>query len=185
LFYPGPGRLVEDREEGPGLLAGLERGAAQCRPAQGRLGSGYDEQEPAGDGEADPLGLGDGGELILHVSGDLDGSLQAAAKGPILGLAVGELLSEVFDPSFGRRAIDGLDDLLGLAIERLAGLVTVPCHGGHVAVLAAEDGEGAGDPLGDRGHGDSLRHGQPWHHAHDCTRLDANCPPTSSSKGPF
>jgi len=185
LFHPGPGRLVEDREEGTGLLAGLEGGASQCRHAGDRHRSGHDEQEPAGDAEADPLGLGDGGELILLVSGDLDGSLQAAAKEPILGLAVGELLPEVFDPSFGRRAIDGLDDLLGLAIERLAGLLAVPCHRGHVAVLAAEDTQGAGDPLGDRGHGDSLRHGQPWHHAHDCTRLDANCPPTSSSKGSF
>jgi hypothetical protein len=185
LFHPGPGRLVEDRQQGPGPPAGLEGGASRGRHARDRSRSGHDEQEPSGDAEADPLGLGDGGELILHVSGDLDGSLQAVAKGPILGLAVGELSPEVVDPSFGRRAIDGLDDLLGLAIERLAGLLPVPCHRGHVAILATEDGRGAGDSLGDRGPRDSLRHSQPRHHAHDCTRLDANCPPTSSSKAPF
>jgi hypothetical protein len=185
LFDPGPGRLVEDRQEGPGLLASLEGGASQRRHAGDRLGSGHHVEESAGDGEADPLGLGDGGELLLLVTCDLHGPLQAAAKGLILDLAVGELSPEVVDPSLGGRAVDGLDDLLGLAIERLAGLLTVLGHRGHVAVLAAEDGESAGDALGDGGHGDSVRRGRSRHHAHDCTRLDANCPPTGSSKGPF
>ena len=180
MSHPGPGRFVEDRREGPGLLAGLEGGASRCRHAGDQLRSGHDEQEPTGDAKADPLGLGDGGELILHVASDLHGPLQAAAKRPILGVAVGELLPEAVEPSFGRRAIEGLDDLLGLAIERLAGLVTVLGHRGHVAVSAAEDGEGRGDALGDRGHGDSLRRGRSRDHAHDCTRLDANCPPTTS-----
>src|SRR4051794_203709 len=92
LLDPGAGRLVEDFEQGPSLPAGHERRPPQRRHARGRLRSGHDVEEAAGDSEADPLGLGDGGELLLHVAGDLHGSLQAAAKGLIFGLAVGELL---------------------------------------------------------------------------------------------
>jgi hypothetical protein len=160
LFDPGPGRLVEDLEQGPGVLAGLQSRPTQRRHARDGLRSGHDVQESAGDAEADPLGLGDGGELLLLVAGDLHGSLQAPTKGSILGLPVGELSPEVVDPSFGRCAVDRIDDLLGLAVERLSGLLTVLGHPGDVAVLAAEDGEGAGDALRDRGHGDSLRGGR-------------------------
>jgi hypothetical protein len=109
-------------------------------------------QEPAGDAEADPLGLGDRGELLLLVAGDLHRLLQPLAEGPILGLLVGESSPEVVDPCFGRLAFDGLDDLLGLTVERLAGLVAIVGHRGDLAVSTAEDGEGAGDTLGDGGH---------------------------------
>jgi hypothetical protein len=109
-------------------------------------------QEPAGHAEADALGLGDGGELVLLLATDLHGVLQPLAEGPILGVAVGELSPELVDPGLGRRTIDGGDDLLGLPVERLAGLVAILGHLGDVAVSAAEDGEGAGDTLGDRGH---------------------------------
>ena len=73
MFDPGPGRLVEDLEQGPGVLAGLQRRPPQCRHARDRLRSGHDLQEPAGDAEADPLGLGQGGELVLPIAGDLHG----------------------------------------------------------------------------------------------------------------
>jgi hypothetical protein len=116
--------------------------------------------ESAGDAEADPLGLGDGGGPLLLVAGDRHGSLRALAEGPILGLPVGELSPEVADPGFGRGAVDGLDDLLGLPVERLSGLATILGDPGEVAVSAAEDGEGAGDALRDRGHGGSLRRGR-------------------------
>ena len=152
MLDPGPGRLVEDLEQGPGVLAGLQGRPPQRRHARDGLRSGHDVQESAGDAEADPLGLGDGGELLLLVAGDLHGSLQAPAEGPILGLPVGELSPEVVDPSFGRCALDRIDDLLGLTVERLSGLPTILGHPGEVAVLAAEDGEGAGDALRDRGH---------------------------------
>ena len=158
------------------MPAGLMGRPPQRRHAGHRDRSGYDQQEPSGDGEADPLGLGDTGELVLLVAGDLHGVLQPLAEGPILGVAVGELTTEFVDASFGRGAGDGGDDLLSLAVERLAGLVAILGHLGHVAVSAAQDGEGAGDTLGDGGHGDSLRRGRSRDHAHDCTRLDANCP---------
>jgi hypothetical protein len=109
-------------------------------------------QEPAGDGEADPLGLSDGGELLLRVAGDLHGVLQPRAEGQILGLLVGQASPQFLDPGLSRSAIDGLDDLLGLTVERLAGLVAIFGHPGDVAVSTAEDGEGAGDTAGDRGH---------------------------------
>ena len=184
LLDPGPGRLVEDLEQRPGVLAGLEGRPPQRRRARDGLRPCHDAQESAGDAEADPLGLGDGGELLLRVAGDLDGSLQASAEGPILGLPVGELSPEVLDPSVGCRALDGHDDLLGLAVERLAGSLTILGHRGDVAVSAAEDGEGTGDALGDRGHQHALRRGRSGDHAHDCTRLDANCPLTTPEEGP-
>jgi hypothetical protein len=153
LFDPRPGDLVEDLEQGPGMPAGFEGRPPQRRHARDRDRSGHDVQEPACHGEADALGLGDTGELILLVAVDLHGVLQPPAESPILGVAIGELSSEFVDPSFGRGAVDGDDDLLGLTVERLAGLVASFGHLGDVAVSAAQDGEGAGDTLGDRGHG--------------------------------
>jgi hypothetical protein len=154
LFDPRPGRLVEDLEQGPGMPAGLEGGPPQRRHARDRDRSGHDAQEPAGDGKANPLGLGDTGELVLLVAADLRCVLQPLAEGPILGVAVGEPSSEFVDPSLGRSAVDGVDDLLRLTVERLAGLVASFGHLGDVAVSAAQDGEGAGDTPGDRGHGE-------------------------------
>jgi hypothetical protein len=152
LLDPGPGGLVEDLEQGPGVPAGLEGRPSQGRRAGDRHRSGHDVQEPAGDAEADTLGLGDGGELVLLVAGDLHGLLQSPAEGPILGLLVGQQPSQFLEPSFGCGPIDGIDDLVRLAVERLARLVAIVGHPGEVAVSAAEDGEGAGDPLRDGGH---------------------------------
>ncbi len=184
MFDPGPGRLVEDPEQGAGPPAGLAGRPPQRRDAGDGLRSGHDVQEPAGDAEADPLRLGDGSELVLLVGSDLDGSPQPRAEGPILGLLVGEAAPQFLDAGFGRDAVHGLDDLLGLTVERLSGLLTVLGHLGDVAVPAAEDGEGGGDALGDRGHGDLLRRGRSRDHTHDCTRLDGNCPPTAQGKRP-
>jgi hypothetical protein len=152
LLDAGPGDLVEDLEQGPGLATGLEGRPSQRGDAGDRHRSGHDVQEPLGDGEADPLGLGDRGELFLLVAGDLHGVLQPRAEGPILGLLVSQQSPQLREPSFGCGAIDGLDDLLSLAVERLARLVAFVGHRGEVAVSAAKDGEGAGDPLGDGWH---------------------------------
>jgi hypothetical protein len=153
LLDPGPGRLIEDLEQGPGLPTGFAGRPPQCRHAGDRHRSGHDLQEPAGDAEADPLGLGDGGELVLRVAGDLHGPPQPLAEVPILGLLVGQAPPQLLDPGLGRGAIDGLDDLPGLAVERLAGLAAIFGHRGDVAVSAAQDGEGAGNKPGDGGHG--------------------------------
>src|SRR5262245_51220338 len=134
------------------MPTGLEGRPPQCRRARHRLRTGHDLQEPAGDAEADPLGLGDRGELVLRVAGDLHGPLPSGAQGPILGLLVGQASPQLLDPGLGRGAIDGLDNLLGLTVERLAGLVAIFGHPGDVTVTTAKDGEGAGDTPGDRGH---------------------------------
>jgi hypothetical protein len=152
LLDSGSGRLVEDLEQGPGMPSGLEGRPPQRGHAGHRLRSGHDLQEPAGHGEADPLGLGNRGELVLLVAGDLHGVLQPLTEGPIFGLLDGQVSPQFLDPGLGRGAIDGLDDLLSLAVERLTGLVAIFGHGGNVAVSAAQDGEGAGDTLGDGGH---------------------------------
>jgi len=152
LLDPGPGRLVEDLEQGPGMPTCLEGRPPQGRHAGDRRRPGHDVQEPAGDGEADPFGLGDGGELLLLVAGDLHGPLQPRAKGPILGLLVGQASLQFLDVGSGDGAVGGLDDRLGLTVKRLAGTVAILGHRGDIAVSTAKDGEGAGDTLGDRGH---------------------------------
>ena len=134
------------------MPAGLEGRPPQGRHARHRHRPGHDVQEPSGDAEADPLGLGDGGELLLLVAGDLHGVLQALAEGLDLGLLLGKMTLKLVNPGSGRGAVHGLDDLRGLAIKRLAGLVAIVGHRGHVAVSTTKDGEGAGDTLGDRGH---------------------------------
>jgi hypothetical protein len=152
LLDPGPGRLVEGTEQGPGVPAGVEGRPTQCRHAGDRHRSGHDVQEPAGDAEADALGLGDRGELVLRVAGDPYGVLQPLAEGPILGLLVGQASPQLLEPGLGGGAVDGRDGLLGLTVERLAGLVAILGHPGDVAVSTAKYGEGAGDTAGDRGH---------------------------------
>jgi hypothetical protein len=119
LFDPGPGRPVEDLQQTAGVLAGLVGAASQGGDAGCGLRSGHDPEEPAGDAEADPLGLGDGGELVVLVGGDLHGVLEPLPEGLDLGPVLGELSLKLVDPGFGRGAVDGLDDLAGLAVERL------------------------------------------------------------------
>jgi hypothetical protein len=119
LLDPGPGRLVEDLEQGPGLPAGLEGGASQGRHTGDGIRPGHDAQEPASDAQADALGLGDGGELVLLLAGDLDGVFESLLKGLDFGLAAGELELEFVDAGPGGGAVHGLGDLLGLAVERL------------------------------------------------------------------
>jgi hypothetical protein len=79
------------------------------------------------------------------------------SEGLDFGPLLGELSLKLVDPGFGRDAVHGVDDPLGLAVERLSRLITVAGHLGDIAVPAAEDRESAGDALRDRGHGDSFR----------------------------
>jgi hypothetical protein len=146
-------RLIEDLEQEAGVLAGLEGGPPEGRHARDGLRPGHDPQESSGDAQADPLGLGDDGELGLLLGGDLDGELELLLEGLDFRMPLGEFSLKAVDPGSGRDAIDGLDNLLGLAIERLSRLIAVLGHSGDVTVSAAEDGESAGDPLRDRGHG--------------------------------
>ena len=149
----GPCHLIKDLEQAAGVLAGLEGGTPEGRHAGDGLGPGHDPQESPGDAEADPLGLGDDGELGLLLGGDLEGELQPILEGLDFGMPLGEFSTKAVDSGLGRDAIDGLDDLLGLAIERLPRLIAVLGHPGKITVSTTEDGEGAGDPLREGGHG--------------------------------
>jgi hypothetical protein len=142
-------------------------------------------QESAGDAQTDALGLGDGGELVLLVGGDLDGAIQPLAEGLNLGLLRGEVPLKLVDPGSGRSTVHGLGDLLGLAVERLARLIAVVGQLGDVAISAAENREGTGDSLRDRGHEGSLHRGRSRDHTHDCTRLNGNCPWVTSAEERF
>ncbi len=185
MFDPGPRRPVEDPEQNASVLSGLEGGASQRRHTRDGLGSGHDAQEPLCDAQADALGLGDSGEFVLLVASDLDGVLQPRAEGPILGLLVGQSSPQVIDAGFGRGAVDGLDDLLGLAVERLTRLLPIVGQRDDIAVSATENGEGAGDALRDCGHGDAFCRDWWRYHPHDCTRLDGNCPQITTGERPF
>jgi hypothetical protein len=155
----GPCRLIEYLEQAARVLAGLKGRPPEGRHARGGSRARHDLQESPGHAEADPLGLGDDGELGLLLGGDLEGELPLLPEGLNFSVPLGELSVKPVDPGLDHNAIDGLDDLLGLAIERLSRLVTFLGHPGDVAISAAEDGEGAGDTLRDRGHGGSLRRG--------------------------
>ena len=65
---------------------------------------------------------------MLLVGGDLDGVLQPLLEGLDLGPLLGELSLKLVDAGLGRGAVHGLDDLLGLAVERLPRLLTVLGH---------------------------------------------------------
>jgi hypothetical protein len=56
---------------------------------------------------------------VLLVGGDLDGVFQPLLEGLDLGPLLDELLLEFVDAGLGRGAVDGVGDLLGLAVERL------------------------------------------------------------------
>jgi hypothetical protein len=149
----GPCRLIEDLEQATGVLAGFEGRPSQGRHARGGSRPRHDLEESPGDAEADALGLGDDGELGLLIGGDLAGELQLLMESLNFSVPLRELPVKPVDPGLDPDAFDGLDDLLGLAIERLPRLIALLGHRGDVAVSAAEDGEGAGDTLRDRGHG--------------------------------
>lgn len=116
----GPCRLIEDLEQAAGVLAGLEGRPSQGRHARGGSRPRHDLQESPGDAEADPLGLGDDGELGLLLGGDPEGEFQLILEGLDFSLPLGEFPVKPVDPGLDPNAIDGLDDLHGLAIERLA-----------------------------------------------------------------
>jgi hypothetical protein len=153
LLDLGPCRLIEDLEQAAGVLARLEGRPPQGGHARGGSRPGHDLQESPGDAEADPFGLGDDGELGLLLGGDLEGELQLLLEGLNFGVPLGEFPVKPVDPGLGRDAIDGLDDLLGLAIERLPRLIAVLGHPGDITISSAEDGESASDTLRDGGHG--------------------------------
>jgi hypothetical protein len=153
LLDLGAGRLIEHLEQSAGALAGLEGRPSQGRHARGGSRPRHDLEESPGDAEADPLGPGDDGELGLLLGGDLAGELQLLPEGVNFGVPLGELSVKPVDPGLDHNAVDGLDDHLGLAIERLPRLSAFLGHPSDVAVSAAEDSEGAGDTLRDRDHG--------------------------------
>lgn len=146
-------RLVEHPEQAAGVLAGLESRPSQGRHARGGSRPRHGPREPPCPAQAHPLGLGNDGELVLLVGGDLDDATEPILEGQDLGRPLGQLSLKLADPDFGGGAVDGLDDLLGLAVERLPRLITVLGHRGDLATSSAQDGEGAGDALRDRGHG--------------------------------
>ena len=153
LFDLGLGHLVEHFEQLAGALASFLGGPSQRRHARGSYRPGHDLQQPPRHAQADPLGLGDAGELVLFVACDLDGVLQSLLEILDLNLLPGELPLEFVDAGLDCGSVDSIGDLTGLAVKRLPRLLSVVRHLGDVAVSAAEDDKGAGDPLRDCGHG--------------------------------
>ena len=137
----------------PAQLASFLGGPSQRRHARGSYRPGHDLQQPPRHAQADTLGLGDAGELVLFVACDLDSVLQPLLEILDLSLLPGELPLEFVDAGLDCGSVDSIGDLTGLAVKRLPRLLSVVRHLGDVAVSAAEDDKGAGDPLRDCGHG--------------------------------
>ena len=153
LFDLGLGHLVDHSEQLAGALASFLGGPSQRRHARGSYRPGHDLQQPPRHAQADTLGLGDAGELVLFVACDLDSVLQPLLEILDLSLLPGELPLEFVDAGLDCSSVDSIGDLTGLAVKRLPRLLAVVRHLGDVAVSAAEDDKGAGDPLRDCGHG--------------------------------
>ena len=185
MFDAGPRHLVEDLQQGAGVLAGLERGPSQGGDAGCGAGALDDLQEATGDAEADALGLGDSGEVVVQLRREEDGVLESVVECLDLGVLAVELFLKLGDASLGGIAIQGLDDVLGLAIEGLSRLLALLGHGGDVTVSAAQDSEGRGDPLSDRGHGESIHRGGEKNDPDDCTCSNGNCPEKPHRKRRF
>ena len=83
------------------------------------------------------------------VACDLDSVLQPLLEILDLSLLPGELPLEFVDAGLDCGSVDSIGDLTGLAVKRLPRLLSVVRHLGDVAVSAAEDDKGAGDPLRD------------------------------------
>ena len=102
--------------------------------------------------------------------------LEPVAEGLDLGPLPVELLLEMVDASLGRVNGDGLDDVVSLAVEDLARLVAVDGHRGDIALSSAEDGKSAGNALGNRSRGESIRRGPRKSLPDDCTCSDGYSP---------
>ena len=146
LAHARPGKLVEGRQQGPGALSSGLAPAAALGHA-GRVLAEADDQEAAGEGEADALGLGRGGELGLLVLIDNDGLLQAALQVVTAGLELVELLSEVTDVRAVAVAVEVAQDGAGLAVDGLSAQAVALGESCDVAVASEEDGGGAGEAV--------------------------------------
>lgn len=153
LLDTGPGHLVEDGEQGRRLVAGVLGGSAQGGDAGCRRRATDDLEQATSDREADAFGLGDGGEVLLHLRGEQDGTSESFLERPNLGLLAVELLAKLVDLGLGDLALDGLNDLMSLTVEGLAGLGSLLSQGGDTAITAAQNRETAGDELRKAGHG--------------------------------
>jgi hypothetical protein len=106
-----------------------------------------DDQEAAGEGEADALGLGRGGELGLLVLIDNDGLRQAPLQVIAAGLELVELLAEAQGFLAVGQAIEVVADSVGMAVDGLSAEAVLLGESCDVAVASEEDGGGAGEAV--------------------------------------
>jgi hypothetical protein len=115
----GPGRLVEHLEQAAGMLAGLESGPPQRRYARSGFRPLYDLEQSPGHAQTDPFGLGDGGKLVSLVGSDLDRVFPSLLERLDFRPLRDDLLLLFVAAGLGRGAVHGVDDLFGLAVQRL------------------------------------------------------------------
>src|SRR5439155_27326141 len=127
------------------LTSGL--GPAAALGHAGRALTEADDQEAAGQGEADALGLGGGGELGLLVLIDNDGLLQAPLQVIAAGLELVELLAEAQGFLAVRKAVEVVADGVGLAVDGLSAEAVLLGESCDVAVAAEQDSGGAGEAV--------------------------------------
>jgi hypothetical protein len=147
LAGAGATARVEDAQGGAGPAAGVAGPPAQAGPRRG--GRAEDDGEQAlGGGQAGAEGLGGGDELGLLGGVQDDGAGQAAPGLVEVRLEVGEALAEVLELAAVVDAFDGTGGGVGLAVDGLPANATLGGEGGDVAVVAEEDGGGAGEGVG-------------------------------------
>ena len=157
---------VEDGQQRAGLLSGRLGPAAEGRHRGGAAGPQH-LQEGVQGGQADAAGLADGGELGLLVRVEDDGLGQLPLQLGQAFLQVADALAQVVALLPEGLALQAVDHPVGLAVDPLAGHAPLPGVAGDVAVAAAEDDGGTGNPRGGSYDAQGVNScGRGWEHTH-------------------
>jgi hypothetical protein len=154
LADPIPAVTVEYFQQRRGAEGGRTREAAEPGDA-GQTGrtlrfvgqrlSQQRRQQAAGDGQTDALGLGDAGELSQGVGIDEHGLLPLAEQRRVVSAEAVDLVLEILQEPLGSSAIDGLENLGGVAVKGLPGESRALGLLGDGAIRSVTDGCGVGD----------------------------------------
>jgi hypothetical protein len=144
LLGAGAASGVKDLEQGGRLLGGDLGHAAERRHGWG-LAAEQDGQKASGDGEADAFGLGSAGELGLAfgVAGDNLGALAFELGDTVVQPLL--LLEQFLEALAFVAALNGAEDLGGVAVEGLSGGAAASGALRDGAVAMFEDSGSVGD----------------------------------------
>jgi hypothetical protein len=154
LFDAGPAELIQDGQQFRAASAGLLAEAAELGDT-GRLtflarllASGLvqqDGEQAAADGQADAFGLGSAGKGGAAIVVEEEGVGKQVVELSEALLEGGDLFAEMLELMLRVVSVKGAQELLGVAVESLAGEAEQAGALGDQPVWTVEDGMGIGD----------------------------------------